>query len=166
MVGVKHTSKSDGDNVDATLWNTAHNVEGVASAYKSAAAQTITTATNTKVVLDAEVADPDSVFDTTNSRYLPGVAGYYFASGSLEYTDLNDADLAISMLWVTGVEKLTVKNVTGKAATGTSSHVCGLVHLSATDYIELYTYHDKGANATVNNDVNTTFLTVFPVSVD
>ena len=64
-------------------------------AYMSAN-QTLVDSTTTKIAFDAETIDVGSCYDTTNYRFLPSVAGYYwisctskFGSNGGDYNQLN-----------------------------------------------------------------------------
>ena len=114
------------------------------SAYQSSA-QTLSSATFTKIQLQAEEFDTENCFDnTTNYRFTPTVAGYYMISGAF----------AISA-FVTQIQLAIYKNggifkegcnLTGAGNTSMSA----LIYLNGTtDYVELYAWI-SGAQATAS----------------
>ena len=107
------------------------------SAYRSGPNQSLTTATFTKVQLNAEDFDTNSNFDsTTNYRFTPTVAGYYQISGSVGLTGTNTRILCSiyknGSAYFRGIDaSVNISQV----------NVSGLVYFNgSTDYIELYVY--------------------------
>ncbi len=106
-----------------------------------AADQTVTTATLTKVTLDAEEFDVGACFDaTTNRRFTPNVAGYYQVSWCVRCMPASGAlSDAASILYKNGASHKLSEFV----GTTTSFHAPGscLVYMNGTtDYLELYIY--------------------------
>jgi hypothetical protein len=162
MVGIKHgTTGAAGTTLTATLWNEAHTNQGVARATMSGD-QSIVTATPTKVQFDTETHDPDSVYDITNYRYDSNVAGYYLVSAAIMYSNLNDTDYFYIKIYKTGAEYSAHYMHTGGANDNTS-HITDMVYLGATDYLEIYSGHTKGSNATIEADHS--FFTIVPVRI-
>ena len=61
-------------------------------AYGTTNAQSISTGTPTKIILNAEVFDTNNCFDsTTNYRFTPNVAGYYQISFATQFDYLGAA---------------------------------------------------------------------------
>ena len=58
-------------------------------AYLNATTSQISNDTNTVVVLNTEIFDTDSAYDTSNGRFTPGVAGKYFIYGHISFDDSN-----------------------------------------------------------------------------
>jgi hypothetical protein len=100
--------------------------------------QSLSAATNTKVVFDHESADTDSSYDTTNYRYTPSVAGYYQVNAAVYYTSSSNPFISL------------YKNGSNIARLGgTGSGVLGLMAGTAlvymngtTDYLEIYAYNN------------------------
>lgn len=132
------------------------------SAYGNAA-QTITTDTFTKVVLNAEDYDTNSNFDsTTNYRFTPTVAGYY---------QLNLKLLVKTTLTLTLIIAEFRKNGSGTnngrcLQFGVSVGTEGILNASnimdfngSTDYCEIFVYlSGTGTLTTSTTDKNTTFF--------
>ena len=105
------------------------------SAYQSSA-QTLSSATYTKIQLQTEEFDTASCFDsTTNYRFTPSVAGYYLFTGSI----------AVSS-FVTQMQIGFFKNGSlfkqGFNSTGAGqASISSLIYLNgSTDYVELYAW--------------------------
>lgn len=109
------------------------------------ASQTLTTATFTKVQLNAEETngDPNNCFDTTNYRFTPNVAGYYLFSwccggrGSTGMTALSSALYKNNSLLKYGAQlQLTFATNSFQFASGSA-----LVYMNgSTDQVELWVY--------------------------
>jgi uncharacterized protein YgfB (UPF0149 family) len=136
------TGLSAGGLPDATIQQAdlAANVAGNGPAFSAylAAAYNISSATSTKLKLDAERFDTNSNFDTSTYRFTPTVAGYYW----IETTVLNNGASAptrlINLIYKNGTQYgvFTQDQTTGYSATGGK-----LIYLNgSTDYIELYGY--------------------------
>jgi hypothetical protein len=113
------------------------------SAYRSSA-QTVTSATFTKVQFNAENFDTANAYDaTTNYRFQPLLAGYYFIQFAISsYSGATTAQLAV--LYKNGSATNTQiynyafsSNALDDWGVGTS----GLVYMNgSTDYLEVYGY--------------------------
>lgn len=131
------------------------------SAYPSAASQTIATGTSTKVQVNIKVFDTNTNFDTSNYRFTPTVAGYYFFQGSIgwggNYTYAQCQIFKNGSLYTVGPNL----QVTGSAVTGVSSFIyCN----GSTDYVELYCAQYSGSNGTVSgNSLPNTYFNGFMV---
>jgi hypothetical protein len=128
-----------------------------ARGFKSASTQTISDATFTKITLDGETFDNDNEF--ADSKYTAAVAGTYLIVGQVFYTTTVNTAVYRSVIYVNGA---SVQETQVQAA-GTNNTTCLSMHiakLSATDYVELYTYHNAGVNQTVYNSSVTTSLAV------
>ena len=106
------------------------------SAYQNVA-QTITTATYTKIQFQAKEFDTNSNFDsTTNYRFTPTVAGYYQFSGGANQGGATTAFQLV--LYKNGVAIKFFSNSTASAPGVSGS---ALVNANgSTDYFELYIY--------------------------
>ena len=71
------------------------------SAYMSTASQSVSSATTTKVALDAETFDTNNCYDTTNYRFTPNVAGYYQVNGTVR-CDGTSKTLCQASIWKNG----------------------------------------------------------------
>jgi len=131
-----------------------------AKGYKSATNQTISHATNTKVVLDEEEFDVLNEFDkTTNYRFTVTVAGYYLFIGSCNYYPSVDEKIYKCMVYKNNAEQ-QCGQVVSSGTEGTDPQTLGICYLEASDYLELFTAQTSGANATLWKNQAATFLTV------
>lgn len=124
-------------------------VDGPAFSAYNSGTQTVSTATNTKLVCNTESFDTASCFDsTTNYRFTPNVAGYYQVNVS-GYGYPSATGIVGIKLYKNGSEyfKTEVANSNqGPLVSGSS-----LVYLNgSTDYIEIYAYQNSGGNLTMS----------------
>jgi|DEB19_MinimDraft_3_1074340.scaffolds.fasta_scaffold00064_14 hypothetical protein len=107
------------------------------SVYRTGANQSLTTATFTKVQLNAEEYDTNNNFDSaTNYRFTPTVAGYYQISGSVGLTGTNTRILC--SIYKNGSEYFRGQDASVNLSQVT---VTGLVYFNgSTDYVELYAF--------------------------
>jgi hypothetical protein len=90
--------------------------------------------------------DTANCFDTTNYRFTPNVAGYYFINGVLNYVGatVNESILSI---YKNGSQFYRGPDWASTYGTG----VTALMYMNgSTDYIELYHYFNAGSNKDVN----------------
>ena len=117
-----------------------------AFAAEDAGDQSIPNTTNTKLTFDTEYYDSDGTWDTSNSRWTPGIAGKYCINTTV-YMQLGvDAKYVSLSLYKNGsyVETLARQH-TGVAddvqVNGNISFVA-----TASDYYEIYIYQNSGAS--------------------
>lgn len=125
-------------------------------AYRSSTTQTITTATWTKVELDAETVDRNGEFDSsTNYRWTCVTPGYYRVIGTARIASSADVILTIrkNNSAVSTVEAINTSS-------DQSLTVSDVITCAVGDYIELFIYHATGADRTVTNGSNYTYMTV------
>jgi hypothetical protein len=123
-------------------------IDGPAFSAYASSPQTITSGTWTKVQINTEEFDTNACFDnTTNYRFTPNVAGYYQISGQASVANANTN--AIVAIYKNGaLFKRGSMNPTNAFSYGNS--LSTLVYLNGTtDYIELYTIHNLGANGSL-----------------
>ena len=111
--------------------------------------QTIQTETDTKVQLNVEVFDGASEFDAaTNYRFTAGSAGYYFVSGWLR----GNADTS-GKVWLISIKINGSTAISAGSQTGANNDIgvscSGVLYLAASEYIEMYVYHDEGGDRTL-----------------
>ena len=121
-------------------------VDGPAfSAYQSSA-QTLSSATLTKIQFQTEEFDTNSCFDsTTNYRFTPNVAGYYLVSGHIQ----PDASYTAGIHAIYKNGSLYKYGSFNANATGVAQpSVTCLVYLNgSTDYVEFYASFTTGQAA-------------------
>lgn len=120
--------------------------------------QSITTSTWTGVTLDSVWADTAGGHSAANqSRYICQVAGWYLAAGSVAYTS---SATALSNTYIAGIRvngsNASTNLFEGAKQPGANSHtimplVCELIRLNVGDYVELATFQNSGAAATLTS---------------
>ncbi len=138
-----------------------------ARAYRNGTQDDIVSATFTKIQLNAEDYDSGSNFDAaTNFRFVAPVSGYYLITGCVRWINIvvdktyigciykNDALVASSGVHYPG------------GLAGISSTVTTVLYLAATDYVELWGYHDAGVNTVdIETGSDQTYLAVHLLSL-
>jgi len=117
-------------------------------AYKTSN-QSISNSSATKVTFEAEQLDSGSVYDTSNSKFTPGVAGYYWIGAKWRYDSGTNASQASWRLYKNGsiISKVTIPN---DDYTGMTYNQ--LIYSDADDYFEMYAYQNSGGSITINGD--------------
>lgn len=112
--------------------------------------QTVSNGVATKITLNAETFDTDSCFDaTTNYRFQPNVAGYYFFTGRLTGAAATSGTVMNAHLYKNGT---LIKNgqpyIPPSGSSSMTVTISGLVYLNgSTDYVELWgTNSGSGTN--------------------
>ena len=110
--------------------------------------QTVSNATLTTLSFNSENFDSDGKYDTSNSRFTPGVAGKYFLFANIRNNDTNVFQLELEIR--TSEENAIVKFSRGNSAgAGDSFHAFTIADLSATEYAFVTAYHNQGATRTM-----------------
>ena len=112
--------------------------------------QSVPTATLTKANLDTELWDTDSAFDTSNYRFTvpSGQAGKYFFHYRIKTSGIDDGERIQAVMYKNGTpiwssEGRNYSSVANEQIEAAQSYI---FDLSVGDYIELYGYHNEGAN--------------------
>lgn len=112
------------------------------------AAQSINSASNTKIELDAEIVDRGGIVDVaTNDRIDIRRAGVYDISGFISLGAVMDDQEALScQIYIDGAIVLSIKQYVSSASTNNTTfvEVRKLMSLAAGQYVELYVYHNEG----------------------
>lgn len=133
--------------------NLASGVAGNGPAFgASAAGQTISHNTSTKVLLTNELFDTNSCYDAANSKFIPNVAGYYKVDASVLHRGTAGNQYYFQIL-VNKNGSTVFYNITSTyLGTGGDINLFahGIVYMNGTtDYLELYTYeYDYTSNST------------------
>ena len=117
-------------------------------AYKTSN-QSISNTTATKVTFESELVDSGSVYDTSNSRFTPGVAGYYIIGSKWRYdtsTNFTSAQIRVNRNGSV-ISKITFVN---DEASGTTFNQ--MFYSDADDYFEMFAYQNSGGSVTINGD--------------
>ena len=127
------------------------------------ATQNVTASTFTKVQLNAELFDTNNNFDsTTNYRFTPTVAGYYFFQGSciLQQTS-GTAGIALIAIYKNGTN-IGQNELTSTFSSGLTLQTSILTYMNGTtDYVELYAYTAATAGPSIAPGSNTTWFNGF-----
>jgi len=115
--------------------------------------QSITTATQTKIALANKRFDTNNNFDsTTNYRFTPTVAGYYFISGTIAINSPSANTGAYATIYKNGSTAFVSSGAGGNTAMYPFPTVTGIIYLNgSTDYVELYGYIPSATASTVTN---------------
>jgi hypothetical protein len=128
-------------------------LEGIANtpaflAQKPNSSQSISQDSTTKVTFTDEIYDSDGTYDTSNSRFTPGVAGKYCISAQVGFENMSDAKYVQVYLYVNGSElnsRSMGLNVNGADTTqDLFFNFTYTVNASATDYYEIYARQNNG----------------------
>ena len=126
-----------GGNVDVT-----GNVVTDAPAFRASNSsdQSISSSTNTKVILDTEIYDTNNCFDTSNSRFTPNVAGYYLINVTIRFEGTNNTNNTPYIAKNGEIVSLLGANRTTSSSPQTFSGSDIIYCNGTTDYIEAYGY--------------------------
>jgi len=132
---------------------------------EKSAAQTITTGTHTKVLLNTEFYDNQNEFDNaTNYRFTAVKAGKYACFGKVAWATPADGTRYDVKFRINNTDKyraLANANTTGQYMISIGT----IFDLSASDYVELFVYHTVGSDDTIDrNDVGDLSMSVHRIS--
>jgi len=127
-------------------------------AYCNDASAQFNNTTDTTVVLDAELFDSDSKFDTTTYKFTPTVAGKYFLYGQVRMNTNQAATLFGASINKNGS---TIAGARFSVENQGSGVVTTIVDANTTDYFTLEAYQNTGYNHNFNASSSTTYFTGF-----
>lgn len=137
-------------------------------AYRSATGPTVSAATWTTIVLDAEEFDTNSDFNTANGRFTAPLDGYYqidvqVALASAGFT--NGAN-AIGAIYKNGSSLIQSASTigSGSATAQPRFNMSRLFMLTAGDYLEIKAYISEGGR-TVTSGINANYMSGHLVSL-
>lgn len=140
-------------------------------AYKSAAAQTVSNAVTTKVVLDAEVFDTASCFNNTASTvggipayaFLPNVAGYYQFNANAYSTASSVLTYNFIQIYKNGAANQNCAAIYPPySSTSQIGSLSALIYLNGTtDYVEFYVQVAGSGALAVNEASSYTYFNGF-----
>lgn len=140
-------------------------------AYKSAAAQTVSNAVTTKVVLDAEVFDTASCFNNTASTvggipayaFLPNVAGYYQFNANAYSTASSGLTYNFIQIYKNGAANQNCAAIYPPySSTSQIGSLSALIYLNGTtDYVEFYVQVAGSGALAVNEASSYTYFNGF-----
>lgn len=123
--------------------------------------QTVSNGVATKIALNAETFDTNNAFDsTTNYRFQPTVAGYYFFTGRLSGLAATAGTVMYAHIYKNGVN---VKNgqpyVPPSGSSSMTVVISGLIYLNgSTDYVELWGTNSGSGTNTFSAGANASFF--------
>lgn len=137
------------------------------SGYKTANQVLAAGASNVKLVWGAESIDTNSNFDTTNSRFLPTVAGHYFLTANIHISTYGAGGCTTAqgitmILRKNGTDNLAAQVWFGNGQGASGSTLTALATANGTsDYFEVFASNSCGATATIgagtSPDISTSF---------
>jgi hypothetical protein len=96
----------------------------------------------TKVLIDTISFDTEGVVDTTNSRIIPNLPGYYVVMGSVMARAVPDGRQVIAQIYKNGVRETYGTTVNQGADGLLLSRASDLIYMNGTtDYLELRAYN-------------------------
>jgi len=109
--------------------------------------QTISNATNTKIAFSSELSDYDNLYDTTNYRYQPDVAGLYYINAYVQTAGWVGTSGQMKM----SIYKNGARDYEYVYSLNTSEYPTLQVNTmipfnGSTDYVEIYVYQDSGSS--------------------
>ncbi len=128
--------------------------------------QALSTGSATKINFNSEDLDTNSAYDnSTNYRFTPGIAGYYFVYALLPFDEVADGKDAYCMIYKNGSHFFSDTNSTGKGTCLLAVSVSATIYLDADDYVEIYGQHSHGSNRNViGNSSTEAFFGAFRIS--
>ena len=118
-------------------------------AYRDANSSDLNNSANNEIVFTHEKHDDDSLYDTSNGRYTPGVVGTYFVTSSITLNSINgtgdDAYLKFFVSGSSAGHQYGSTHYSGGGASYSPLHASAVIKItSASDYISVWIYHDAG----------------------
>ena len=129
--------------------------------------QSVADSTTTKITYDvANINVGGGTYDTSNSRYTPGVAGRYFISAWVFIKYAVSTGQRIDMeICKNGTRVIGARwRETGDLDGSNSAFVQGIVTLGTTDYVEAKMFQTSGATRSMDNNPDFTFFEGFLIA--
>ncbi len=125
--------------------------------------QSINDTNPAKVEFDTAEYDEDLEFDlTTNNRFVAAEAGLYHVSAGSRISNCGNADLIHGSIYVNGSE-VRKSEISPQDSAPVSNNISGDVWLEATEYIELWVYHNEIGVRPLESDPSITFMDIHRV---
>ena len=125
---------------------------------KQSADQAIANATPTIVQFDTKSGNDNAFdiggyFNTSNYRYIPQVAGYYFFATTVTIRAANP-DYVIVFIRKNGVTMYRNLGMESNAANAhVPAHVSGIIHMNgSSDYMDVQVQHNTGSSQNTNSN--------------
>ena len=113
--------------------------------------QSIPNTTATKVQFDQTNLDTDSGWSGANYRWTPGVVGKYFFYASVLQKNMTD-DTIVCYIYKNGSNFAFNQIQSGATSNANSCLVHCIDNVTATDYYEVFVYHDIGSSQNLGGD--------------
>tara|TARA_R100001079_G_scaffold63032_1_gene32611 strand:- start:623 stop:1171 length:549 start_codon:yes stop_codon:yes gene_type:complete len=130
----------------ATLTNFPANTPAFSAQVTDGSTVSIASQTVAKVTFATEIYDSDSKYDTSTSRFTPGVSGKYFVYARLSFnsdSDFDDIRLHIHKNGTRNNSMLTRNEYY------TQIYIYDVLDLNTTDYVEIYAYQGTGGSLNI-----------------
>jgi len=121
--------------------------------------QSLSTDTSTKIQFNTSTLDTNSDWDSTNYRFTPSVAGYYFIYAKWRLGTQNNANQMKCELKKNGSELSVSSNQNDAENTAQASSIVQMN--GSTDYVEAYAYHTTGSTQSVKAQTQYTIFQGF-----
>jgi len=124
--------------------------------------------THTKITWTSATYDTASGVDTTNNRWTvpSGYDGDYFLFGQIFIEAANAAgERADLNIRINNTARISTRIRAGGNPGGTQTyHIAGIYRLNATDYVELFIWHDQGGSVDAQANEEMTWLKGFKLN--
>ena len=150
---IQNTGGTTGLTIDS-----AGRVDAKVPMFHATRSANVTSASPYVPIYDTVVYDTDSWYSTSNGRYTPQKAGYYYFMGQWSLASTNTAHyISISLRKNGGARFNTV--MYGDASTYPRPQVFGTFYMNgSSDYVEVYNEFGGGANAIWTSVLGNNFL--------
>ena len=135
------------------------------SQYPDSAGIIVANNTATKIDWTTTVKQQGGTWSTGDDRFTPGVAGYYQSQVLMRWNaDIPESLQGGPQLYKNGSHLATyghIQNFRSEQGTQSGSDVMQIspVYLDADDYVEMFVWHNAGANATFGGGYNHWIIT-------
>ena len=135
------------------------NLSGNTPAFHAYNPQNGSVANNTNIIVsnNTELFDTDNAYNTSDYKFTPQTAGYYYLYAQVRYqTGDVDFDRINLEILKNGSSILASRNNNTDYST---VNVCGSVYANgSSDYFQLQSYHGKGSSMSITTDDEYTFF--------
>jgi hypothetical protein len=133
-------------------------------AFRSTPNQTIPTTEETKVQFNAEDYDRYNEYDiTTNHRFTALGTGYYIVQAQIQFDEITSGTPTELIAKKNGAVITRYVHTPGQGAALILA-LTDIIYLSATDYIEIYCYHECAGSVDLVNGTANSFLAIHKLS--
>ena len=118
--------------------------------------------TNTAMVMDTEVFDSNSFFNTSDYKFTPTIAGYYFIHASLEHSQSTLNYLTATHIYKNGSLALRGAQWNDGSNSNLNHAISGILAFNgSSDYAQVYAYQNSGGNITIYAGSGTSYFEAF-----